>query len=402
MKPRNKYENRVAEINATLHEDIAFSNIEWVKEVSKDWDMSNFCYFTIFDNIQEFEVKRLYRAYRVKSKNQNLFLFVEIAREFNDGTKKLIFTKRRSLGCYFDTFTYGSDIELRKDSANYCGYRLSDLFRLSLDSRSEDYDSKRMKCAYINPKYIARVVRDNPVAENLYKDNDPLFGWLVNNNHPKEFCRAITLAKRHGFVFDDATTPLWFDMVGAIIYCDKDWHNPVFIAPKDMDALYANHDKFITMMSNRQERLRRQRIEELHRIEQEELKRQRERMEADNKAYIRRRRRFYGMVLTDGLIECRVLRNVQEFEEEGNAMKHCVFRCSYYRRPYSLILSARIGGERIETVEVDLTNYTIKQCYGKHDHFTMYHERILKLVNDQMDTIKFYKKRKNNLVRKAV
>ena len=32
MKPRNKYEKRVAELNATLKEDIAVRDIEWVKE----------------------------------------------------------------------------------------------------------------------------------------------------------------------------------------------------------------------------------------------------------------------------------------------------------------------------------------------------------------------------------
>jgi hypothetical protein len=67
-----------------------------------------------------------------------------------------------------------------------------------------------------------------------------------------------------------------------------------------------------------------------------------------------------------------------------------VFRCKYYEKPYSLILSARIGEERVETIEVDLTKYTIKQCYGKHDQFTMHHQRILDLVKSQMDTIKAY------------
>ena len=57
-------------------------------------------------------------------------------------------------------------------------------------------------------------------------------------------------------------------------------------------------------------------------------------------------------------------------------------------------LSARIGDERVETIEVDLTKYTIKQCYGKHDQFTMYHQRILDLVNAQMETIKAYSRNK--------
>jgi hypothetical protein len=100
------------------------------------------------------------------------------------------------------------------------------------------------------------------------------------------------------------------------------------------------------------------------------------------------------MVLTDGMIECRVLRDVKAFEEEGRMMHHCVFRCKYYEKPYSLILSARIADVRIETVEVDLSNYTILQCYGKNDQFTMHHDRIKELVNSQMDTIKAYNRRR--------
>ena len=108
------------------------------------------------------------------------------------------------------------------------------------------------------------------------------------------------------------------------------------------------------------------------------------------------------MVLTDGLIECRVLRDVKAFEEEGIAMQHCVFKCKYYEKPYSLILSARIGEQRIETIEVDLTKYTIKQCYGKHDQFTMYHQRIVDLVNAQMDTIKAYNTRKRSATKHLI
>ena len=85
-----------------------------------------------------------------------------------------------------------------------------------------------------------------------------------------------------------------------------------------------------------------------------------------------------------------------EFMEEGMAMAHCVFKCEYYKKPYSLILSARIGDKRIETIEVDLTHYTIKQCYGKHDQFTMYHQRILDLVNAQMDIIKAFNRNRRS------
>ena len=87
MRPRNKYERRVAELNATLSEDIAVKDIEWYKRTSKSWDFGygHFCYFTIYTNIEEFEVKRLYRGYKFTDKSTDHFFFVEILREFYDG-----------------------------------------------------------------------------------------------------------------------------------------------------------------------------------------------------------------------------------------------------------------------------------------------------------------------------
>lgn len=405
MKPRNKYEKRVAELNATLSEDIAESNVNRIKEACKDWDMTTYCYFTIHSNMQEFMVRRLYRVYKFTDKSTDHFFFVEIMREFNDGDRKTLFSKKRiafGVKCY-DSFSFDSDIELKHDYQNYCGYTLAGCFRLSNDSMPEDNTCSRISCAHINPREIGRIICDNPVAETLYKNHDPLFGYLLWNNYAKQVCRAITLAKRHGFVFSEETAAIWFDMVRAIVYCEKDWHNPVYIAPKDLQA---THDMFVDMMHRKKKKDIEQRIRK-----QEELRLKREyeairkQLEADktiNEKYIKRRKKFYNMVLTDGLIECRVLRDIKEFEEEGTAMAHCVFKCKYYDRPYSLILSARIGGARIETIEVDLSKYTIKQSYGKGDHFTMYHKRIIDLVNAQMDTIKAYNRNRHRTTKKQI
>lgn len=391
MKPRNKYEQRVAELNATLSEDIAATNVAWVKETCKSWDMSHYSYFTVHSNMREFMVRRLYRVYKFHDKSTDHFFFVEILREFNDGERKTYFAKQRTMGSYFDCFLYSSDIELRRVYVNFAGHDISKLLTLSMDSTPEDYASERIGCVNIDPKELGRIIRNNPVAETLYKTNDPLFGYLLWRSYAKQVCRAITLAKRHGFVFTPENTPIWFDMVRAICYCKKDYHNPVYIAPKD---LMTTHNKFIEMMYRRERKEREQRMRRRNELrlqrEFEAIHKQLEDNKEINEKYIKRRKRFYDMVLTDGLIECRVLRDVKEFEEEATAMQHCVFRCKYYEKPYSLILSAKIDGQRIETIEVDLSHYAIKQCYGKHDQFTLHHQRILDLVNSQMDTIKAY------------
>ncbi len=385
MKPRNEFEKRVAEINATLSQDISVECLEWAKRESLSCDMTYYTYFTVFTNIREFEVKRLYRLYRFDDNSTSHFFCVEIMREFSDGQDKAYFSKTR-LGMNvssYDTFSIGSNIRLRENRRNYAGNMLSWLMDLSIGSHSET-DGERVMCEKRDPKELGRIICNNPVLETMYKQGNPMFGYLMYRTYLKETCRAYTIAKRHGFVFNEETIPLWLDMVYAIIVCKKDWHNPVYIAPAD---LRATHDRFIRMMVRKQQENKVAR-------EYKKIQKEIERNKKINEDYIKRRKRFYDMVLSDGLIECRVLRDVEAFREEGTAMEHCVFKCRYFERPYSLILSARIGSERVETVEVDLTDYTIKQCYGKHDQFTMHHQRIVDLVNAQMEVVREYNENK--------
>ena len=66
----------------------------------------------------------------------------------------------------------------------------------------------------------------------------------------------------------------------------------------------------------------------------------------------------------------------------------CVFGSEYYKKADTLILSARIGDEIIETVEVDLRTLKVVQCHGKHNQDTEYHERIIDLVNKNANLIR--------------
>lgn len=54
----------------------------------------------------------------------------------------------------------------------------------------------------------------------------------------------------------------------------------------------------------------------------------------------------------------------------------------------SLVLSARIDGIIIETVEVDLRTLKVVQCHGKYNQDTIYHKRIIDLVNSNARLIK--------------
>ena len=84
----------------------------------------------------------------------------------------------------------------------------------------------------------------------------------------------------------------------------------------------------------------------------------------------------------------KVLESIDEYYSEGKAQNICVFGSEYYKKADTLILSARIGGEIIETVEVDLRTLKVVQCHGKYNQDTEYHKRIIDLVNKNANLIR--------------
>ena len=108
----------------------------------------------------------------------------------------------------------------------------------------------------------------------------------------------------------------------------------------------------------------------------------------DAEDFIANKSKFFGLVITDEEIIIKVLESIDEYYSEGKAQNICVFGSEYYKKADTLILSARIGGEIIETVEVDLRTLKVVQCHGKYNQDTEYHERIIDLVNKNANLIR--------------
>ena len=193
--------------------------------------------------------------------------------------------------------------------------------------------------------------------------------------------KAIRIMFRHNYVpMNEGHTAynLYFDMLQNMKYIGCDLSNPHFVCP---DNLMHTHD---WALHARQALEAKRKTKAEH---EEEIQRIKCAMDKNEK-YIKARSCFFDMTISDSLISCHVLQSVDEFYEEGTAMHHCVYANRYYEKQNSLILSARINDKRIETVEVDLQQMKVVQCYGACDKFTLYHDRIVNLVNNNMATIK--------------
>ena len=82
------------------------------------------------------------------------------------------------------------------------------------------------------------------------------------------------------------------------------------------------------------------------------------------------------------------IRKKDDFLEEGKAMHHCVYTNEYYNQDNTLILSARIDGKRIETVELSLDTFKVVQSRGVCNSNTEYHDRIINLVESNAELIR--------------
>jgi hypothetical protein len=138
--------------------------------------------------------------------------------------------------------------------------------------------------------------------------------------------------------------------------------------------LQSEHDRYVA---------KRQAMRERERIEMK-----REQALACEDAFRERKGMFFGIEFTDGTISVRVIESVEEVMTEGERMHHCVFANEYHLREDSLILSARIGGERLETIEFSLSRLTVVQSRGICNKETPYHRQIIDLVNKNANTIR--------------
>ena len=195
---------------------------------------------------------------------------------------------------------------------------------------------------------------------------------------------------RNGYTIPDGS--LWCDTIDLLRHFGKDIRQPKYVCPTDLKAL---HDK---LAAKRQEQLQRERTAE-----------EREQAIKDEKQFLQEKGMFFGLVFADELISVKVIESVEEMILEGKAMHHCVG--TYYKRADSLILSATIDGRRIETIEVSLKTLQVVgfafllrasaiqaslmalglssvQSRGACNANTEYHDRIINLVNNNINLIR--------------
>jgi len=211
----------------------------------------------------------------------------------------------------------------------------------------------------------------NTKAETLLKAKQySLFGFCDSSEYKvNRFWSSIKICMRNKYLVKDSS--MYIDYLELLDYFNKDLRNAHYVCPKNLKKV---HDLLVKKKN----------------IHQEKLAAERRRIKAieDEKRFQRLKAKFFGIHFSDGLINIKSLDSVQEFMQEGDMMHHCVFTNEYYLKPDSLILSAIIEDKHVETIEVNLNTLKVIQSRGVCNKSTEYHDRIVNLVNKNINVIR--------------
>ncbi len=412
MKPRNKVEREVVRLSEKLP-CLSERQQAWaMKTCIRPGDAYTYrdrfargCFYLVttfkgWQILRYFQVRAKYRYHKLV---EDKIFFKECMQQWMKDGEYVFLSKQRTCGFVTDSFCEFGKMEVRTrtmwgglgdprdlgwDGVYYVS--VQDKYRYAL----RDFKKK------IDFDFIFRSVNAHSFNETLMRKD--LEAWKSCKYHgatdDKKLMTAVKIAVRHGHA-EYLRDSLWWDMIDSLRYLKKDLHNPILVCPADLRQA---HDLWMSAVARRKKKIA-ERMEKYRQIQEEKrmlaFMEAQARREQENKekakalasVYVARRKRFFGLDISRGVIHAKVLRSVDEFFEEGKEMCHCVFANGYYdvnKKPNCLILSAKVNGQRMETLEIDLASYTIVQCHGKHNQNSPFHEDILNLIRENMWQIK--------------
>lgn len=279
-----------------------------------------------------------------------------------------------SYGAY-DQWNWGSSMEIRSDNYLKDKYHiwakniktLSLLPKLKYAKIDEDYYG-------VTPDILFRMLLRYPFVETLMKQGDKeLLEYMEDNiTQVGKYWPSIKIARRHGFKINKRTDlRMYFDYIEMSDAIGRDVRSPKYLCPKNLKKA---HDEVMKLKQKLDEKI--------------DLEKKKEQALKDEAIYQKQKGKFFDLFFGDDLIQISVLQSVMDFLNEGKEMHHCVYTNKYYLKPESLILSARLGDKRIETVEVNLKTLDVVQSRGVCNQMTEYHDHIIGLVKKNINLIR--------------
>lgn len=342
-------------------------------------------YYSVVHTYNKWQVIRTFDVHRVNRKYYPTeYTINEVYQNWisPDGDEVII-SKRYTRGVNFFSWYYETEYVVRQHNASCSGYyAFEDVFDVRDNYFYPQYNiTKKLhkygwckaleKLPYVSVVDCMKTLLLSRHAETVVKQGQyDVFLYMVREKlHELQYMPSLNICHRNRYVISDAS--MYFDMLSFLERTGKDIRNPKYICPED---LYNAHNAAQAAYSKIRKK-----------VEAEE---NRKRALSENAEYVKDKGKFFGVLIADGELSIQVLKSVTEFFEESESMHHCVFANEYYKKKNSLILSAKVAGERKETIEVNLKTFSIVQSRSAFNKSSEYHARIIELMNKNMNLIR--------------
>lgn len=334
-------------------------------------------YFVVITTKEEYQVVRMWMLLSEMRKGAKAKpAYLEIGQYWIDqqGRKTVIGLQRTLGGYYFDTFAFCSPFEIRRDNEAF--QRISDEWVYPRIKVTDTIKRNGFKgsCHHIHPVTLFQELLTNPKAETLMKSNEiELLRYLcyrpTNKADIEDYWNSIKIANRNGYKVNNSQ--MWIDYIKMLERCGRDIQSPKYICPANLQD---EHGRYVRKLQTIQEKEKK--ADDIRKAQEREA------------SFKEQKEKFFGIRINDGEIEVKVLESVEEYRQEAESQHICLFSAAYDQREDSLILSARIKGRIIETIEVDLKTMRVVQSRGVCNKNTEYHDRIVNLINANTHLIK--------------
>ena len=372
MKARTMNEKEVERLSKTLKQRKSVR--EWIENTHK---VGYSEYFAVYETKGDWQVIRMF-MYRSWSKkweavHEPLRYWIKA-----NGEHVIECKNRNCLGNYYiDPWIWDSELCIRANKGSrdvrnlFCSYVR--VISLIPELKRTGFRANGAMEKNLKPFWLSYALLTNNRVETFFKLLQTWLTWKFywyDTWKLDEYWQSIRIALRHGYHWDSQDDINdWCDYVHDLQSSGLDTHNPHYICPANLKEA---HSRLMVTIERKEDLERKERA----------LKKA-----LDYEPFFKAtREQFFDMVLKDGHIRVKAIQTAVGIKEEGDAMHHCVG--GYYNKPESLILSATINGKRLETVEVNLDSYELIQSRGLQNNYTEYHDRIVKLVTDNLDLIR--------------